>query len=51
MVYNEGFEIKLNNIELFNFAFYEKKSKIYKYLIFILDEKFITNCAKTLLGW
>ena len=40
MVYNEGFEIKLNNIELFNFSFYEKRSKILKLLynkIFLLN--------------
>ena len=27
MIYNEGFEIKLNNIDLFSFSFYEKISK------------------------
>jgi hypothetical protein len=28
MIYNEGFEIKLNNIDLFSFSFYEKISNI-----------------------
>ena len=31
MIYNEGFEIKLNNIDLFSFSFYEKISNFKKF--------------------
>jgi len=40
MIYDEGFEVSLHNLKLFHFNHYEKP-----------NGKFVTNCAKTLMGW
>jgi cathepsin C len=40
MVYNEGFEIRYKKIVLFVFNEYFKK-----------DEKWYSNCGKSLIGW
>ena len=43
MVYDEGFEINLENVKYFAFSEYYSKGQY-------LDE-YESNCAKTLVGW
>jgi len=40
MIYDEGFEVKIGDLQLFHFSHYKKE-----------NGKFVTNCALTLLGW
>ena len=40
MVYNEGFEIRIEKMKILLFNKYFKK-----------DDKFMSNCGKTLIGW
>lgn len=40
MIYNEGFEMRINNHRLFTFSEYFKTRGEFK-----------SNCAKTLIGW
>jgi len=42
MIYDEGFEVTIGDLLIFNFNHYEKPPG---------SSKFITNCALTLLGW
>jgi len=40
MIYNEGFEIRINNHRIFVFSKYFKEGSTFK-----------SNCAQTLVGW
>lgn len=40
MIYDEGFEIKINDLEFFFFNKYFQK-----------NGQFLSNCAETLIGW
>ena len=40
MIYNEGFEIRINNHRIFTFSKYFKDGTTFK-----------SNCAQTLVGW
>ena len=40
MIYNEGFEMRINKHRFFNFNNYFRENGEYK-----------SNCAKTLIGW
>ena len=42
MVYDEGFEIRLGPVKIFFFSMYFKNKN---------DKKFLSNCARTLIGW
>jgi hypothetical protein len=46
MIYDEGFEVKIGDLQLFHFSHYKKENGSFKKL-----GKFVTNCAMTLLGW
>jgi hypothetical protein len=43
MVYDEGFEIKHGNLELFTFSYYEPDQKN--------AGSFISDCSQTTVGW
>lgn len=52
MIYDEGFEVTIGDLLIFNFNHYEKPPGKFWVLLKIQgSSKFITNCALTLLGW